>query len=81
MKYKHIEALGLKVVKGEHVDYVPRKELREALEAKGEAFKAKFHDLFGVQTCCLEGPYAWDVEAVLERMSTGKLSGSQLHWD
>jgi hypothetical protein len=38
-------------------------------------------ELFGVQTQILQGPYAWDVEAVLERMMSGKLTGTQLFMD
>lgn len=41
----------------------------------------KFSELFGCQTCGSNGMYPWDVEAVLERMMSGKLTGTQLLWD
>lgn len=40
-----------------------------------------FSELFGCQTCSVNGAYPWDVEAVLERMMSGKLTGTQLLWD
>lgn len=43
--------------------------------------KTLFSDLYGCQTCGENGAYPWDVEAVLERMESGKLTGTQLHWD
>ena len=47
-----------------------------------------FNNIFGIgQTCpIIEGEaynalYPWDVEAVLERMESGRLTGTQLFWD
>jgi len=44
-----------------------------------------FDELFGVQICpIMDGElcmYAWDCEAVLEVMLSGKLTGTQLMWD
>ena len=41
----------------------------------------RFHEYFGIQTCpCVKnGPavYPWDAEAVLERMFSGRLTGTQ----
>ncbi len=75
-KYPRIEALGLTVVE-KPVAHVRREELNAALGDRRE----QFGKLFGIQTCLMEGPYAWDVESVLERMETGKLTGSQKDWD
>lgn len=61
--------------------YTPRRMLIHALEARGETFSTAFSRLFGHQTQCDLGPYAWDVEAVLERMVTSRRTGSQLLWD
>lgn len=43
--------------------------------------RERFGELYGVQTAYVGGPYAWDVEAVLERMMSGRSVGSQMHWD
>lgn len=62
--------------------FVPRAVLHDALWKQGLNFKETYHKMFGDgQTCTLQGPYPWDVEAVLVRMKTGKLTGSQLEWD
>jgi hypothetical protein len=57
-------------------------ELRAKLGAEKAA---EFHELFGVQTCPFvdgqPGLFAWDAEAVLERMASGKRTGTQLFWD
>lgn len=54
----------------------------EELEKKlGEKY-SKFAEIFGEgQTCGENGAYLSDVESVLERMESGKLTGSQLLWD
>lgn len=41
----------------------------------------RFSELYGCQTQISAGPYAWDVEDVLERMMSGKLQGTQLVMD
>ena len=43
--------------------------------------REKFGKLFGIQTQTIYGPFASDVEAVLERIMSGRLTGSQLFWD
>lgn len=78
--YPRIKALGLEVHK-DPIAHLKRKELHIALQEQGEIFMERFHDLFGIQTCYIEGPYPWDVEAVLERMASGKLTASQKDWD
>ena len=50
----------------------------------GEEMKRFIH-FFGVQTCpAVKGGaavYPWDAEAVLERLRTGRLTGTQKDWD
>lgn len=58
--------------------FVPRNSIRSALS---QADFETFSNLFGCQTMSEHGPYPWDVEAVLVRMLTGKLTGTQLIWD
>ena len=54
-------------------------ELTEVLVEKG--IKKQFGEFYGIQTQSGGGPYAWDVEAVLKRINTGKLTGTQLYRD
>lgn len=82
-EYPRIKALGIPILNGNVLssdvdDVLPKKE------------RKIFSKLFGIQTCPMIkldngeevcGLYAWDVEAVLERMKSGKLTGSQLFWD
>ena len=77
-KYPRIEALGLKV-ETDPLEYVNRRKLNGALKKKH--ITKLFGKLYGIQTSYIDGPYADDVEAVLERIASGKLIGSQLLWD
>ena len=77
--YPRVKELGLRVykrpcahIKWEHLDA----KVKEA-----GLDREKFGDLFGIQTCYARGPYPWDVEAVLERMMSGQLTGTQKYWD
>lgn len=78
--YPRIKQLGLTIVT-DYSNAIPG--------IKGEDLKAKltpaqleqFNEFFGAQTCGMNGMYVYDVEAVLERMFGGKLTGSQKHWD
>lgn len=80
--YPHIYAIGACVDIDEiGPPYVPRDIKSAALKKMGKKAEDKFHDWFGIQTCHVKGPYPWDVEAVLHRMKTGKLTGTQLLWD
>ena len=67
------------MVRDEHCAYVPRCELHAALRKAGIA--EQFSEMFGIQTCTMHGPYPWDCEAVLERIASGNLTGTQLCWD
>lgn len=78
-KYPRLHQIGCNV-KREPMDHVPWTELDEAINGAG-LNRERFSDLFGVQTCYAGGVYAWDAEAVLERMMGGKLTGSQRYWD
>jgi hypothetical protein len=77
--YPRIHELGIQVRFSGDCAYISRDDLHKALKTKEK--QKKFHDLFGIQTCLDKGPYAWDVESVLERMSSGTRTGSQLIWD
>lgn len=75
--YPRCRALGLRVRNG----YVPFSDLSRIARKKGKQWSDRFDRLFGVQTVCADGMYAWDVEAVLERMASGRRTGTQLLWD
>jgi hypothetical protein len=78
-EYPRCEQIGVNVI--EHpIHHVSRNELNECL-AKANLDLDTYAELYGVQTQIMQGPYAWDVEAVLERMMSGKLTGTQLLWD
>lgn len=53
----------------------------EFLSSKGEEYYQKYCKTFGCQTMGIHGPYPWDVEAVLCKLETGELIGSQKFWD
>jgi len=79
--YPRLKQLGVPLVRSNGMpDGVDNQALNNALEKAGLSV-AKFGDLFGCQTCGPNGMYPWDVEAVLERMMSGKKTGTQLHWD
>lgn len=61
------------------VQHIRREELRGALDREGIA--DKFDEFYGVQTCYVDGPFPWDVEAVLTRIWHGRLEGTQRYWD
>jgi hypothetical protein len=63
-----------------HEKPIPHVKWDDIRKALGDQY-GRFQDLFGIQTCLAEGPYASDVEAVLERMVSGKLIGTQLFMD
>jgi len=82
--FPRIHEYGLEVWEykdGRGIPFVPRKQLSDMLKKQGSAFSDRFHKLFGVQTMSVYGPYPHDTEAVLERMVSGKRTGTQLVWD
>ncbi len=79
-KYPRITELGLTIITKfpKSIPGIDGKELDKKLGKK----KSKiFSELFGAQTCGQNGMYVYDVEAVLERMASGNLIGTQKHWD
>ena len=77
--YPRCYQIGVSVVESP-IHHVDRNELNECL-VKAGLNSDTYAELYGVQTQILQGPYAWDVEAVLERMMSGKLTGTQLLMD
>jgi|DEB0MinimDraft_6_1074348.scaffolds.fasta_scaffold118276_2 hypothetical protein len=65
-------------------DYIPFEQLHGALdeqEADTPGFSEDFHRYFGKQTIAAGGPYPSDVEATLERLFSGRVTGTQLFPD
>ncbi len=60
--------------------YVEWATLDAALDSR-PGYHKRFSAAFGCQTCMQAGPFAYDVEAVLERLASGRLTGTQLAWD
>ncbi len=79
MKYNRIEQLGI-VITENPIEHIEFDVLDKALKNNG-IDRDKFSEYFGMQTCHEGGLYPWDVESVLERMMSGKLTGTQLYWD
>ena len=81
-RYPRCKAFGLKVCYLEDSwPFIPHAYIEKMRADKGAKFSARFHELYGVQTCHEEGLYPHDVEAVLERMESGRCTGSQALWD
>ena len=80
--YKRIEELGIVVThtEDEYPDGVKRSEIIKALN-KNKMDMDLYFKLFGCQTMSGNGAYPHDVEAVLERMMSGELTGTQKFWD
>ncbi len=77
VEYPRLEELKVEVHQ-DPLQYVKREDLKEALG------KRKFKQLMrmiGVCTCPINGLYPSDVESALERMESGRLTGTQLDWD
>lgn len=60
---------------GEDLTICPRLELHARLEELG--ITEQFGEYFGIQTMMDKGPFASDVEAVLQRIYNKKLTGTQ----
>ena len=80
--YPRLEELGVEIIEDRKngppgVNWV---SLQVALARENLSIQ-EFCELYGVQTAGANGMYPWDVEAVLERMLSGKLQGSQALWD
>jgi len=80
-EYPRINQLGLTIHESDNsYPGVNNAELNAALKKHG-LDPDLFSEFFGVQTCGANGLYPWDVESVLTRMMTGRLTGTQLLWD
>ncbi len=77
-KYPRIKELGLEII-NQPIPHVEDAALIKTLKEKG--IEKQFDEYFGVQMRISEGCYAHDIEAVLERIFSGKLTGTQLFSD
>jgi hypothetical protein len=81
--YPRLSQIGVEV-NFKPYPYVNPKDLNKAM-LKNNLDINKFNELFGIQTMIVINgkgcPYPWDVEAVLERMMSGRLTGTQLIMD
>lgn len=84
--YPRIKQLGLTIVTDDpnSIPGIKWTELKEKLlnlpapaNYKKDYYLQLFYKLYGVQTQGINGAYVYDVEAVLERIFSGKLTGTQ----
>jgi hypothetical protein len=81
-RYPRCKAFGLQVrYRDKGWAYITHEDIAKMFTEKGDSFSTKFNTMFGVQTCAVEGLYPHDVEAVLERMVSGRITGTQAFWD
>ena len=80
IKSKYLNKFKVPIYTDLSIPYVKWLELNLAL-IKNNLNPETFSEYFGCQTMSGGGPYYYDVEAVLERMITNKLTGTQLNWD
>jgi len=78
--YPRINELGLTIIIN-NPNAIPGINFKEILKKLGEEKYKIFSDMFGCQTVGENGAYIYDVEAVLEKMASGKLTGTQKYWD
>lgn len=78
--YPRIFELGLTVIT-KCPNSIPGIDGKELAKKLGKKKTKIFSDLFGCQTCGENGMHVYDVEAILERMASGKLQGTQKFWD
>lgn len=78
--YPRIKQLGLTIITTESraIPGIDFKELKEKLTKQQLEL---FGEYFGCQTCGVNGMYAYDCEAVLERIFSKRLIGTQLFFD
>ena len=74
--YPLLTRLGIQI-QTSPIPHVTRMDLLKGLK-DAKLSQNDFHKFFGCQTCYVDGPYPWDVEAVLERMINKHLAGTQL---
>ena len=80
MEYPWITKLGLTIITSDRHS-IPGIDEKELAEKLGKENSKIFDEFFGCQSCGGNGMYVYDVEAVLHRMFTGKLTGTQLFLD
>jgi len=81
IKYPRLKQLEIPVHETSHgYKYVKWEDINRQIKEAGLDGQ-RFGDLFGCQTQIMEGAYPYDVEAVLERMMSGKLTGTQAVMD
>lgn len=73
--YPRIYSMGIPINNG----CIKWTDIQPKLEKLG--ISNRLYERFGVQTQAMEGLFASDVEVVLERIMSGKLTGTQLLWD
>ena len=78
-QYPRLSQLGIKV-SASPIPHVTWKEIDVAVIRAG-LNREEFQTYFAGQTCITQGAYPYDVEAILERMMSGKLTGTQEYWD
>ena len=78
--YPRINELGLTIIT-KNPNSIPGISFKELAAKRGEEKSKIFNEMFGCQTVGENGAYIYDVEAVLERMFSGKLTGTQLFPD
>lgn len=79
ISYPRCEQIGV-VIFQDPIAHISRSDLQKCLEKAG-LDQDKYAEFYGIQTQYVSGPYPWDVEAVLERMMSNKLTGTQLLMD
>lgn len=79
IEYPYLQKLGIKINYEDQIPYVKWKDLDRGL--KKYKIKKLFDKYFGIQTCHINGPYTYDVEAVLVKIFENKLVGTQLFPD
>lgn len=79
-QYPRIKQLGLTIVTDcdKSIPGIKGEDLKNKLTKKQLEL---FNKYFGVQTVGMNGIYVYDCEAVLERIFSGKLQGTQKNWD
>jgi hypothetical protein len=79
--FPRLEKLGIKI----HVSPVQHVLFADLESKLNTAQQEELNQRMNGQTCPVveagAAAYPWDVEAILERMASGKLTGSQLLWD
>lgn len=79
-KYPYIKKLGLTICT-DCPDSIPGIKFEDLKNKLTKAQIELFDKYFGFQTFGSNGLYIYDVNSVLERMFSGKLTGTQLFFD